>query len=356
MKNKNRLVYVLIVLLVVWNIVLSVLYVNSNKEEDIVNDNTTNVEDITLTSVTGFSTDLSEVVDKVKSSVVTIDTTSSLASGFIYKYVPNKAYVVTAFHAVEKAPLLKVIFASGASYDAKIIGKDIYADVAVLEVESPVKLIPVSTGNSNLLKDGEFIITIGTPKSLQYVSSSKLGIISSKLRTIINSIEVNKETYEYYTSVIQLNSDVSEGYSGSPIFNMNGEVEGIITMKDDEAVFALPINEVRLIVDKIINEEEFTKIQFGIKGSIVANLEKYERNQLNIPLDVTNGYYVNNVKLSSLGFNLGLKQGDVIISINGVNINTYDDLLNIQYTETNEFRLEVVRENERIELIGSIND
>lgn len=355
MKNNNRLIYVLIVLLVIWNIVLSVLYTNS-KKEDTVNNNVTNVEEVTVTNVTGFSTDLTEVVDKVKSSIVTIDTTSSLASGFIYKYVPNKAYVVTAFHAVEEAPLLKVIFASGASYDAKIIGKDIYADVAVLEVESPVELVPVLTGNSDLLKDGEFVITIGTPKSLQYVSSSKLGIVSSKLRTIINSIEVNKETYEYYTSVIQLDSDVSEGYSGSPIFNMNGEVEGIITMKDDEAVFALPMNEVKLVADKIINKEEFTKIQFGIKGNIVTDLEKYERSQLNIPLDVTNGYYVNNVKLSSLGFNLGLKQGDIIISINGMNINTYEDLLNIQYTEANEFRLEVVRENERIELIGSIND
>lgn len=355
MKKNNRLIYVLIVLLVIWNIVLSVLYTNS-KKEDTVNNNVTNVEEVTVTNVTGFSTDLTEVVDKVKSSIVTIDTTSSLASGFIYKYVPNKAYVVTAFHAVEEAPLLKVIFASGASYDAKIIGKDIYADVAVLEVESPVELVPVLTGDSDLLKDGEFVVTIGTPKSLQYVSSSKLGIVSSKLRTIINSIEVNKETYEYYTSVIQLDSDVSEGYSGSPIFNMNGEVEGIITMKDDEAVFALPMNEVKLVADKIINKEEFTKIQFGIKGNIVTDLEKYERSQLNIPLDVTNGYYVNNVKLSSLGFNLGLKQGDIIISINGMNINTYEDLLNIQYTEANEFRLEVVRENERIELIGSIND
>lgn len=355
MKNNNRLIYVLIVLLVIWNIVLSVLYTNS-KKEDTVNKNVTNVEEVIVTNVTGFSTDLTEVVDKVKSSIVTIDTTSSLASGFIYKYVPNKAYVVTAFHAVEEAPLLKVIFASGASYDAKIIGKDIYADVAVLEVESPVELVPVLTGDSDLLKDGEFVVTIGTSKSLQYVSSSKLGIVSSKLRTIINSIEVNKETYEYYTSVIQLDSDVSEGYSGSPIFNMNGEVEGIITMKDDEAVFALPMNEVKLVADKIINKEEFTKIQFGIKGNIVADLEKYERSQLNIPLDVTNGYYVNNVKLSSLGFNLGLKQGDIIISINGMNINAYEDLLNIQYTEANEFRLEVVRENERIELIGSIND
>lgn len=349
MKKNNRLLILIVVILVIWNVILTVVLANKQEKEI----NQTNINE---TVVTGFSTDLTKVIEQTKSSVVVIETNNALSSGFIYSSNNGSTYVVTTCHSVSDTSYLNVVFASGASYDAKIVGKDIFADIAVLQVDSNVEVTPVKLGNSDLLKDGEFLVCIGTPKNIQYSYSNEMSIVASKLRTIINSVEFNDEQYEYYTNIIQLSSDVSEGYSGSPIINMNGEVQGIITMKDDIAVFALPINEVKIVVDNIIDEKEYAKIQFGYKGTLVSGLENYEKNQLNIPLDVISGLYINNVRSAGIASSAGLKIGDVLLSINGIDINSYSDLLNIEYTNADTFEFVVNRNNEEIVLAGSIND
>lgn len=349
MKKNNRLLILIVVILIIWNVILTAVIFNK-KEQEI---NQTNINE---TVVTGFSTDLSKVIDQTKAGVVVIETNNALSSGFIYSSNDDATYVVTTCHSVNDVSYLKVVFASGASYDASVLGKDIFADIAVLKVDTNIETTPISLGNSDLLKDGEFLVCIGTPKNAQYTYSNEMAIVSSKLRTITNSIEFDNSQYEYYESVIQLSSQVSEGYSGSPIINMNGEVQGVITMKDDVVVFALPINEVKIVVNNIINGEEYSKMQFGYKGVLVSSLENYEKNQLNIPLDVNSGLYINNVRITGIASSAGLKIGDVLLSINNVSINSYADLLNIEYTKTDSFTFVVNRNNEEISLVGSIND
>lgn len=350
MKKNNRLVYLLIVLLVIWNVILTTIIVNKSEENV---DNQTNVYE---TNVTGFSTDLTKVIDECKSSVVVVETNEALASGFIYAVDDSSIYVVSTCHNISEEASINVVFASGASYDASLVGKDIYADIAIIKVETNIKAVPLKIGNSDLLKDGEFLTCIGTPKDIQYAYSNELAVVSSKLRTITNSIVFDSEQYEYYTNVIQLSANVKEGYSGSPIINMAGEVQGLITMKDNGTVFALPINEIKMIADSIISDNAYTKIHFGFKGLLVNGLEGYEKNQLNIPLDVNYGYYISNVRPASLASSMGLRSGDIILSINESSINTYSDLLTIEYTQADTFSLDVVRNDENITLVGSIND
>ncbi|MDO5440511.1 MAG: trypsin-like peptidase domain-containing protein [Erysipelotrichaceae bacterium] len=349
MKKNNRLIYLLIIILVIWNVVLTVVYVN-NKQYSIEH---TSVNE---TTVTGFSTDLTKVVESSKAGVVVVETNMSLSSGIVYKYDNGICYIVTTAHSVADASSISVVFASGATYDASLLDKDNFADIAVLKVETNVEIAPIILGDSELLKDGEFLTCIGTPKNTQYAFSNELAVVSSKLRTITNSITFDDNLYEYYTSIIQLSSNVAEGYSGAPIINMNGEVVGLITMKDANATFALPINEIVIVANNIINETEYNKIQLGVKGLFVNELEMYEKTQLNIPLDVNNGFYVNGVKVTTLASNMGVKQGDVILSINGLAINSYNDLLAVEYSEATSFDLEIVRSNEIINLVGSIND
>lgn len=348
MKKYARLIFLLIIILLIWNAILTV-FVFNNKNS--VQENT----DIVETKVTGFSTDLTEVIDNCKSSIVTIETNNSISSGLIYKTNSNSVYILTTYHGVQDKTC-KVTFASGATYEANVVNKDIFADVCVIEVETNVEVLPTKLGNSNLVKEGEFVVIIGTPKSIQYALSNEIGVVSSSLRSINNSVNFENTNYEYINNVIQLSGNINAGYSGAPVLNMAGEVVGMITMKDDTAVFATPINELKIIADNIINGNEYTKIQFGIKGKFVNLLESYEKNQLNIPLDVNNGYYINSVMNSSLAANAGIKEGDVIISINGLEINDYDDLLSIEYDNTDTFNITVVRNNETINLVGKIND
>lgn len=349
MKKNNRLLFLLIIILVIWNVILTVLLSNANIE-------VTNKTDINQTTVTGFSTDLTKIFADNKSSVVVVESGSSLSSGIIYKSIDDTVYVVTTYHGIADSNYIRVVFASGASHEASLVDKDIFSDIAVLEVKADFDVIPVKLGNSDLLNDGEFLACIGTPTNIQYANSNELAIVSNKLRTINNSITFDDNNYEYYIDAIQLSSDLKEGYSGSPIFNMAGEVHGLITMKDDTAVFALPINEVKIIADNIINGKEYNKIQFGFKGVIVNELETYEKNQLNVSLDINNGFLINSIKSNSFANSLGLKTSDVIISINDKTINKYADLLEIEYTDARTFELKVERNGEEIVLTGSIND
>lgn len=348
MKNNNRLLFLLIIILVIWNIVLTALY--SNKKETEIH------ESITQTTVTGFSTDLTKVIEQSKSSVVTVETNSSLSSGIVYKYNNGICYVVTTAHSVLDANNIYVVFASGASYSASVVNVDYFADIAVLKAETNVDVNSIKLGDSDLLNDGEFLICIGTPKNMFYAYSNELAIVSSSFRTLNNSVSIDEQSYDYYTNVIQLSSDIVDGYSGAPVLNMNGEVMGIITMKNNGTVFALPINETKIVADNIISGNEYRKNQFGFKGSFIAHFEPYEKSQLNIPLDINYGIYVNGIKTASFASDIGIKQGDVILSINGVLIKTYSDLLKIQYLESSSFNYEILRNGETFNLVGNIND
>ena len=348
--KKDRLVYLLVIILLIWNVILStVLIKNYNSKSE------SNIE-VVETHVSGFSTDLTEVVKKCRSSIVTVETDQTLLSGLIYSQDKDNLYIVSCYHGVSDASIIKVILDSGKELEGTIKGYDIYNDICVIEVKTDLVTIPVEIGDNTLLKSGEFIITMGTPKSKDFAQSAAIGMISSPLRTISNFIKVDDNNYDYYMDVIQLDSNVENGYSGSPIFNMQGQVEGIISMKSDTTVFAAPINEIKIIADNIINEVEYLKISLGVKGEYVTNLETYQKNQLNIPLDINHGYYVKNVKLNAIANAADIKAGDVIESVNGIIINNEKDLLNIEYSNEKTFEFVVNRNNEEITLLGSISD
>lgn len=348
--KKDRLIYLLVIILVIWNIILTTVLIKN------YNSNSENTVQIVENNINGFSTDLTEVVKKCQSSIVTIETDSSLLSGLIYSQDEDNLYIVSCYHGVSDVDNIKVILDSGKELEGTIKGFDILSDICVIEVKTDLMASPVEIGDNTLLKSGEFLITLGTLKKLDYSQSTALAMVSNKLRTISNSISVNEETYDYYMEVIQLDSNVTNGFSGSPVFNMIGQVEGIISMKDDNVIFATPINEIKIIADNIIKDNEYMKISLGIKGDYISDLETYQKNQLNIPLDVNSGYYVKNIKLNSLANATDIKAGDIIESVNNISINNSKNMLSIEYSNERTFEFEIIRDNEKLTLLGSISD
>lgn len=349
MKN-NKLIYLLILVLLIWCIALSVMFSNDNKSinsDQIINEY----------YVSGYSTDLTKIIDENKSSIVSIYASGNVSTGFIYKQDNEDVYILTSYHGVSDANTYYVYFANGYSVNANIVGKDIYTDLAVLHVTIPYETNPLKLGDCKLLKSGEFIISIGTPYSLEYNSSCELGMISNALRTIDNSINVDSEKHVYYLNVIQMSSNLKPGYSGSPVLNMNGEVVGMTTMSlDDNINFAITINEIKTIADKIIVGEEVKNIQLGIKGDYVSSMPMFERTNLNLSVETINGLYVEKTLDNSISHVCGIKTGDVVLKINDIEINNLDDILQVTYSEYNEVNFEVLRNNEVIELKATIND
>ena len=348
MKN-NRLIYLLIIILFVWILALSIL---TNKKYD------SNIhETIIENNISGFSTDLTKVVEKCKDSIVTINANGTVSSGFVYKQEESNIYILTSYHGVSESNILSVVFSGGLNMNAELIGKDIYTDLAVLRIESPYNINSLSLSDSSKLKDGEFIICLGTPFSIEYNQTVELGMISKNHRVLENSITVDNENYKYYVDLIQLSSNLNPGFSGSPLLNMNGEVVGVVNMAlNNKTNFAISSNEIKIIADSIISDEELVRNNLGIKGSYVHDMPMFEKTNLNLPVDVINGFYVDGVLMNSLANLANVKNGDVILSINDIEINNIVDYLDILYSHSDSFDFKVYRDSNIINLKVNTND
>jgi len=186
------------------------------------------------TSPTFGSSGLQQVVQKVRGSVVTVITNTSTGTGFII--VPS-GHVVTCEHVVGNSGSIRIKNSSGVTSPARVIHKDKPNDIAVLEIQGGSKISKLSLAKKNPSL-GEEIFVIGTPKGLEQTLSK--GIISS-VRT------------QGGINFIQFDAAVSSGSSGSPVFNMNGEVVGIVqsTVKDSQNLnFALASDSLGSIISR----------------------------------------------------------------------------------------------------------
>ena len=346
--RKNVLIC-LFTILFLWLIAVSIATFSTS-------DNSTNSQTITEYKVSGFSTDFSEVIEACKSEIVAIEQMGSVSSGFIYKSENDIVYIVTSFHGVSESEDVSLTFNSGAKANGKVLGYDIFADVAIVECSFPYLVNVSKISDSTLLKDGEFVLSIGTNGSLDYAFSSKFAMVSSRYIEILNHITFNEKDYEYYLGVEQLSGDITSGYSGAPVLNMNGEIVGMITMEDEDKILSLTSDELKTVADRIIDSSDYTRINFGFRGKYICDLENYEVNSLNINIELTSGYYVSDVLPLSFAANIGILKGDVILKINDIEISDYDSMLELIYSDNSEYNFEILRNGETIKLLGTISN
>ncbi|MBQ1740910.1 MAG: serine protease [Erysipelotrichaceae bacterium] len=344
MKN-NRLLYVLIILLTLWCAVLSSEISRARQRES------ANV--VNQYEVDGFSTDLTKVIDEVRPGIVTISADNNILSGFVYRQSGEDVYILTAYHGVANVSSINVRFGVSYNVEGELIGHDIYSDLALIRINTPYLIEPLKCADVSLLKQGEFMVSLGTPVSLELEGSSELCIISKTASQIENTILVDNERYTYYLNVIQLGTVLPQGYSGSPIINMNGEVVGINTMAYQGGVtFAITANEARIIADELIGQGFVDRQFFGVKGIFLKDMYNYERTNLNIGLETTDGLYVERVREESVAFAAGIRQGDVITRIGNEAIVDLNSYLRALYSTEEAPVFEYVRAGER--LTGSV--
>ncbi len=339
MKN-NRLLYLLIIILAIWCALLSLRLNQAEKKE--------NAAIINQYEVDGFSTDLTKIVDEVRNGVVTIYADGSILSGFVYRQQDDSVYILSAYHGVSNVSSITVRFGTSYSTAGELIGHDVFTDLAVIRIRTPYLIDALKLADASLLKQGEFVISIGTPVSFDLQGSVELSLISKNNFQIENSILVDDERYSYFLNVIQLGNGLASGYSGSPLINMNGEVVGMTTMSTQGvASFAVTINEARIVADRLISSSEPPARRFlGIKGSYLSDMFNYEKANLNISLDTLNGFYVEKVRENSQAFAAGIRPGDVITKINGIEIGDLNSYLSVVYGQGEGLSYEFMRGGE----------
>lgn len=240
-------------------------------------------------------------------------------SGVIYKKTGDKALIVTNNHVVEGASKLAVKLSDGKTVDARLVGKDPWLDLAVVEIDGSQVTKVATLGDSSKIRAGESAIAIGNP--LGFDGSVTEGIISSPEREI--PVDINGDSQaDWQAQVIQTDAAINPGNSGGALFNENGEVIGInsskIAQKEVEGIgFAIPINVAKPVIDSL---EKFGEVKRPMIGAGVTSLEElpgYALGQLKLPKDVTGGVVLSNIQSMSPAEKGGLQNYDVVVELDG---------------------------------------
>ena len=229
-------------------------------------------------------------------------------------------YIVTNNHVIEGASKLKVTLNNNQTYEAEVIGTEPNADIALLKVDTDSELPYIPFGDSDATKVGEWALAVGNPFNL--TSTVTAGIISAKARDFNPGDRINQ-------SFLQTDAAINPGNSGGALVNINGELIGIntaITSYTGSYVgyaFAVPSNNARKIIEDIL---EFGSVQKGILGIQGRAINPEYIEQLEINTSETEGFHVNGLEYGGGAEKAGIKEGDIIKSIDDIKISKFSDL------------------------------
>ncbi len=291
-----------------------------------------------LASDSGVLT-IPEISEKVRPSVVCITVKyggivgTSVGTGII---MTEDGYIATNYHVIENGNIITVT-AGRNEYLAEVVGYDELSDLAVLKIDA-AGLTPAEFGDSDSLIVGEPAVAIGTPAGLDYAETVTNGIISAINRNVKiydrSGVMVKKMT------LIQTNATVNPGNSGGPLINEYGQVIGIVTMKladDFEGMgFAIPINGALTILNEIIeigSSGSSTQVAqrraiLGIVAQGIFEGQSYELDDGRTVKAGTTGVIVASVT-PGYGAEGKLLSGDIITQVDGKNVYTVNDVMDI---------------------------
>ena len=281
--------------------------------------------------------DFSQAAEKTVDAVVhVISTTISKAPTNMMQYIRGNGrptlqqgsgsgviispdgYIITNNHVIDNASQLEVTLNNNTKYIASVIGTDPKTDIALLKIETDTPLPYIPFSDSNNVKLGEWVLAVGNPFRL--TSTVTAGIVSAKSRDL-------DQTNGKSQSFIQTDAAVNKGNSGGALVNTKGELIGIntaITSQTGSYVgysFAVPSNIARKVVEDIM---EFGEVQQAILGISASSLNSEIAKKLDVKQ--TQGVYVAGLEKGGAAEKGGLKKADVIIELDGIEIEKFADL------------------------------
>ena len=274
--------------------------------------------------------DVSDIVEKCKDSVVEI-TTESVSSGnsIFGQYVSQGAgsgviiskdgYIVTNNHVVSGATSLKVTTTDGTEYDASVVGKDSQTDLAVIKVDAN-NLQAATLGDSDILQVGDPAIAIGNPLG-ELGGTVTTGIISATDR----QITIDDETM----TLLQTDAAINPGNSGGGLFNADGNLIGIVNAKESSTGieglgFAIPITPAQDIITELMQNGSVTS-----RPALNVSLYDYTSNNQGQYSKYKDGCYIVQIVKNGAADKAGLKQNDRILSFDGEQIQSTSDVKNV---------------------------
>jgi serine protease Do len=293
-----------------------------------------------------------QVVERVQPAVVNVTTNVASQSliggenrgtgtGFI---VDSNGAMVTNFHVVEGGVSIRVVMADGRRFDARVIGGDPDADLAVLDVDAE-GLPTVPLGSSDQLRLGEPVVAMGFALALEGGPSVTSGIVSALGRTITAGDSAgNSRTYE---DLIQTDAAINPGNSGGPLVDLSGRVVGINTAgvqagAAENIGFAIAIDRAREVIEDAVRDPAAPVAYLGVTTQTVDPTLSF---QLNLPVE--EGALVADVVQGGPADEAGIGPGDVIVEIGGRETPSSEEVRDaiVEHRPGDEAEVVVVRED-----------
>ena len=357
--NSKKIVIVSIFFIFVW--IFSFYLYTTYQNIEITSDNYTaekqqsTIEEQTVENIEEKSMKIADMIEETTQKVVGIsklkNTGSSiftnseenelgLGTGFI---VTEDGYIVSNSHVTgEKYSKCYITLENGINYEGTVAWADTDLDLSIVKINAK-KLPYVDLGDSDSIRVGETVYAIGNPIGFEFRRTVTSGIISAKNRTI--KLE-EEDKSSYMTDLIQTDATINPGNSGGPLILANGEVIGINTVKITTAEgigFAIPVNILKPIIESFKNTGTYEEATIGIYAYDKEAIPYLSGNSNRINFET--GIYVAQIIKNGPADNTELKEGDIVTSIDGIELNTMNDLREYIYTKkpNEEVTLKVVR-------------
>lgn len=329
--------------------------------------NKVSVEKTVKIESNNFLEPVSAVAEKVQDSVVSIrvekleryydfmfgpylEKIQGIGTGIIIR---KDGYILTNNHVVAGADTIIVTMRGGNEYRGRVIGRDPETDLAVVKIDAD-NLPAAEIGDSSKLRVGELAVAVGNPFGFNYTVSA--GVISALRRNVQATDDSGRSVL--YTNLIQTDAAINPGNSGGPLCNSRGEVIGVNSLIYSRSGgyegigFAIPINDAMEIARQLIETGKASHPYLGIYGDDAANYAD------RLPENARRGAVVVQVIPGTPAERAGLRQGDVIVAVDGESITSMEDLIATLRKKHvgDEVTLKIIRDGKEIEVKARLSE
>jgi len=272
--------------------------------------------------------------------------------------ISDDGLIMTNHHVIDNSTQVRVVFEDGRMYESEIIGSDRLTDIGLLKI-SASNLVPISIGNSDVLKVGDLAVAIGHPLTLGAAPTVTTGVVSALERRLDVGGEAMNSGVTLF-GLIQTDAPITRGSSGGALINSNGELIGITTAIATADVgaeglgFAVPVNLALGIADDLLKEGRILHAFLGILGA--QHFDTAEDGARVFSGVIIQELYGPGNEVFAIG-KAGALAGDIIKKINGVNVKTLDGLITVlrQKRAGDTVEIEILRNSQAITLVFELD-
>ena len=272
--------------------------------------------------------------------------------------ISDDGLIMTNHHVIDNSTQVRVVFEDGRMYESEIIGSDRLTDIGLLKI-SASNLVPISIGNSDVLKVGDLAVAIGHPLTLGAAPTVTTGVVSALERRLDVGGEAMNSGVTLF-GLIQTDAPITRGSSGGALINSNGELIGITTAIATADVgaeglgFAVPVNLALGIADDLLKDGQILHAFLGILGA--QHFDTAEDGARVFSGVIIQELYGPGNEVFAVG-KAGALPGDIIKKINGINVKTLDGLITVlrQKRAGDTVEIEILRNSQTITLVFELD-